>query len=344
MNGAGRQALCALAVAATLTSCDGIQSMTGGDGFHGQQFIGLFALFMGVTGLFYVAVALFLAVSLLRVHRAPQDRRTDPGRPGPGRAERGLMRALLGWTGLILVGLSVLTIGSYLADRNSARAAAAPAKLKITITAHQWWWEVEYQDPSPFNIFRTANELHLPRGIPVDITLRSDDVIHSFWAPNLAGKQDLIPGRSGEIRLIASHDGLYRAECAEFCGVQHAHMALDVTVQSPVEFTAWTDSRRAPAAAPESSLAAAGQDYFMKRECAACHSISGTSARGSIGPDLTHFAGRRSIAAGTYPMTRGHLYGWVADPQSAKPGNRMPVLALNAAELHALVAYLETLR
>lgn len=351
MRHSGRQPLFAIAAAAVLTSCDGVQSMTGGDGVHGQQFIVLFTWFTIVTGISYVLVLLFLGAAVLRKRRAQANpvgaahesdarRRDEP----PQGSEPGLMRGLIGWTGFILIGLTVLTVASYLADRNGARAASAPAPLKIAITAHQWWWEIEYQDPLPSNSFRTANELHLPRGVPASITLRSSDVIHSFWAPNLAGKRDLIPGRPGDMRLIAMSEGRYRAECAEFCGAQHAHMALDVTVESPQAFAAWIGRQRASAPPPSSPLTAVGYAYFMQRECAACHSISGTPARGTIGPDLTHLASRRSIAAGTLPMTRGHLYGWVADPQSAKPGNRMPVIGLAADELHALIAYLETLQ
>jgi cytochrome c oxidase subunit 2 len=180
--------------------------------------------------------------------------------------------------------------------------------------------------------------------VPVHIRLKSNDVIHSFWVPRLAGKQDLIPGRINDILLIAKRRGRYRGQCAEYCGVQHAHMALDVTAESPEDFKRWYTAQLAPAAMPTTPLARAGYDYFMTRECSTCHSITGTKASAQVAPDLTHLASRKTIAAGTLPMTRGHLYAWVADPQGPKPGNNMPYIGLEPQELHSVVAYLETLK
>jgi cytochrome c oxidase subunit 2 len=180
--------------------------------------------------------------------------------------------------------------------------------------------------------------------VPVRIILHSNDVIHSFWVPSLAGKQDLIPGRENDITIVPRKIGIYRGQCAEFCGVQHAHMALVVNVDRYSDFVKWWEQQLRPAAAPASPLALAGYNYVTTRECAMCHSIAGTSAGGTVGPDLTHFASRRSIAAGTMPMAKGNLYGWIADPQSQKPGTKMPTIGLEPNELHAIVAYLETLK
>jgi cytochrome c oxidase subunit 2 len=216
--------------------------------------------------------------------------------------------------------------------------------MQIVITANQWWWDVQYMDPLPSNIFRTANELHLPVGVPVQISLRSNDVIHSFWVPNLAGKQDMIPGRQVDIALKPLRTGVFRAQCAEFCGPQHAHMALDVTVESGADFDRWRRRQLASPPPPSTPLQLAGYRYVTGRQCSGCHAIAGTPANGQTAPDLSHFASRRTIAAGTLPMSRGHLYGWIADPQSSKPGTRMPTIGMGAGELHAVVAYLETLR
>jgi cytochrome c oxidase subunit 2 len=169
-------------------------------------------------------------------------------------------------------------------------------------------------------------------------------VIHSFWIPNLAGKQDLIPGRVTDIQILPQKTGTFRGQCAEFCGVQHANMALDVTVESKADFERWVAAQKRPAFAPMTMLQLAGYKYVTTRECSACHNIGGTPASGQIAPDLTHFASRRSIAAGTLPMSTGNLYGWVADPQSQKPGNKMPTIGLSPDELHAVVAYLGTLK
>lgn len=329
------------AAALTLAACDGIQSMTGGDGFHGRQFNSLFTLFMVVTGLSLLLVIAFLAGAVLRRSGRKRDGTPEAEAKHP---QPRMNAVLVGWIAFIVIGLTILTLASFFADRDAAKAAAHPDPLRITVTANQWWWDVQYEDALPSNIFRTANELHLPAGVPAKITLKSNDVIHSFWVPNLAGKQDLIPGRTVDIDLLPRNEGIYRGECAEFCGTQHAHMALDVTVESPAEFAAWRGRQQAPASPPPTRLATAGHAYFIARECAMCHNVTGTPASGRVGPDLTHFASRRSIAAGTYPMTRGHLYGWIADPQSAKPGNRMPTVGLSPDELHALAAYMESLK
>jgi cytochrome c oxidase subunit 2 len=212
------------------------------------------------------------------------------------------------------------------------------------VTARQWWWDVRYADDDASRIFRTANELHLPAGVPVHITLRSNDVIHSFWIPNLAGKQDMIPGRDSDLSVRPLREGVFRAQCAEFCGLQHARMALDVTVESPAAFAAWREAQLRPAAAAGSGAAAAGQAIVTGRQCASCHMIAGTPASGQVAPDLTHFASRRTIAAGTLEMNRANIAGWIADPQAHKPGNNMPKVPLGPAELEAVVAYLETLR
>jgi cytochrome c oxidase subunit 2 len=191
---------------------------------------------------------------------------------------------------------------------------------------------------------RTANDIHLPVGVPVNITLVSNDVIHSFWVPSLAGKQDLIPGRQNDISITPTKTGIYRGQCAEYCGAQHAHMALVVNVDSYGDFLKWWQHQLQPAPAPTTALARAGYAYVTSRQCSSCHAIAGTPASATVGPDLTHLASRRTIAAGTMPMGEGNLYGWIADPQSIKPGSRMPIVGLEPAELHAVVAYLETLK
>jgi cytochrome c oxidase subunit 2 len=162
--------------------------------------------------------------------------------------------------------------------------------------------------------------------------------------PSLAGKQDLIPGRVNDLTITPQRVGIYRGQCAEFCGAQHAKMALIVDVDSYADFIKWWEHQLQPARAPTTPQAQAGYDFVTGRNCSACHSIAGTPANGTVGPDLTHLASRRSIAAGSLPMGEGNLYGWVADPQSIKPGNHMPTIGLEPNELHAVVAYLETLK
>lgn len=309
-----------------LPACDGRQAMLGADGLDGTLFAGLWQVFLGVTLVFYLLVIAGLGWAMVRRREG-----------GEAIAET----ALIVWVGLTSVSLVGLTIASWLADRHMNRAAPA---LTVELTAHQWWWDVRYIGKLPSQTLRTANELHLPAGVPVRVILKSSDVIHSFWIPNLSGKQDMIPGRSNGIIIRPEKPGVYRGQCAEFCGLQHAHMGFDVTVQSPEEFRAWWTRSLQPARAPATALQKAGYAYVTTRECSTCHQILGTPASGTVAPDLTHVASRLSLGAGTYPLTRGHLYAWIADPQRAKPGNKMPYIGLEPNELHAVAAYLESLK
>jgi cytochrome c oxidase subunit 2 len=238
---------------------------------------------------------------------------------------------------LILIAASVLT------DRALAQLPLRGAAT-IEMTAHQYWWEARYGESRSSNYFTTANELHIPVGTPVQVTLHSNDVIHSFWVPNLQGKKDLIPGRTATIQLRADRAGTFRGQCAEFCGMQHANMAFLVIAEPPARYQEWTEHQRSAAAAPVSEEEKLGRRVFMGATCAQCHTISGTEAAGRIGPDLTHLASRKTIAAGMLPNTRGHLAGWILDPQQIKPGNSMPPSALAAEDLKALLAYLGTLQ
>ncbi|UIJ71013.1 cytochrome c oxidase subunit II [Aurantimonas sp. HBX-1] len=246
----------------------------------------------------------------------------------------------LGVTALILVGFTIWTV-DVMADID--RPPSDPV-FTIEVTGQQWWWEARYLDGNdPSREFETANELHIPVGKPVRIRLLSPDVIHSFWVPALAGKLDVIPGQVNETWIQADHPGVFRGQCAEYCGEQHAHMALRVFADPPADFQRWWDAQLAiPDAPPEGTLVAAGQQRFQLR-CGACHTVRGTLAQGEMGPDLTHLMSRSSIAAVTLPNTIGHLSGWISDPQQVKPGNHMPNLELSGPELQAIRAYLMTL-
>jgi cytochrome c oxidase subunit 2 len=227
-------------------------------------------------------------------------------------------------------------------------AAPGEAALIIEITGHQWWWDVKYKNPDPSQVFETANEIHVPIGRPVSIDLRAADVIHSFWVPNLTGKQDLIPGQDNVVSFTARRAGRYRGQCAEFCGWQHAHMAFWVIVQSADDFEAWRHvqlmaANPTPGDESEAQQVLKGKDTFITRGCALCHTIRGTDAGGRTGPDLTHLASRSTLAAGTLPNTKQDLIAWIADPQSIKPGNKMPKVPLDLSELDALGEYLRTL-
>jgi len=322
-----------------LASCTGVQNVLGGQGAEDTNFIRLFTVFMVVCTVMYLIVVAALVIAVWRKRTAAlsvDDRKHHE-------TSTAARRALVAWTALITVGLVGLTIASFFTDRSNAANGSRP-QLSLTVTANQWWWDVEYNSPDASRTLRTANEIHLPVGVPAQVTLKSNDVIHSFWIPNLAGKQDLIPGRVTDAQLLPNKMGLFRGQCAEFCGVQHAQMALDVTVESKTDFDRWYAAQLEPARSPTNPLQLAGYRYVTTRECGSCHAIAGTPAGGQVAPDLTHFASRRSIAAGALPMNRGNLYGWVADPQSQKPGNHMPTVGLASNDLHAIVAYLEALK
>jgi cytochrome c oxidase subunit 2 len=241
------------------------------------------------------------------------------------------------------VALIALLFASVVTGR-AIGSLRSPDALAIQITGYQWWWSVEYLNDDPSLRVTSANELHLPVGRPIAITLKSSDVIHSFWVPTLHGKTDLVPGRDNTTWLRVDRPGIFRGQCAEFCGVQHAHMALTVIAEPSGDFEEWLAAQRRPAAPPSTPEQSRGLEVVERGPCALCHTIQGTSAGARTAPDLTHFATRSTIAAGTAPNTRGYLGGWIADPQHLKPGNRMPATALSSADLQAVIAYLETLR
>jgi cytochrome c oxidase subunit 2 len=208
--------------------------------------------------------------------------------------------------------------------------------MTIHVTGHQWWWEARYDGTSVV----TANEIHIPVHTRVDVELSTADVIHSFWIPELNRKTDMIPGRANRQLLFADEPGTYRGQCAEFCGLQHAHMAVEVVAQPRAAFDRWLARERTPAAGQGNARGA----QLFQQSCSGCHAIRGTSAQGDVGPDLTHFASRSTIAALTLSNTRAHVREWIEHPQEVKPGNLMPDLRLSDADWDALTAYLETLR
>jgi cytochrome c oxidase subunit 2 len=240
---------------------------------------------------------------------------------------------------LIVIALTAL---SYVSQRH-LYARQAPAVV-IKITGRQWWWDVRYESDRPDQIVTTANELYVPAGQPITIKLAASDVIHSFWIPSLMGKQDLIPGQDNELQFTADRPGIYRGQCAEFCGWQHAHMGLMAVVLPQDQFAAWRTAQIAPAVAPGDAVRQKGAAIFQSKACVMCHTVRGSSAGSRVGPDLTHFASRKSIASATLPMSRGNIAAWIVDPQGIKPGTNMPNVALAPDEIDPLVSYLEGLR
>lgn len=217
---------------------------------------------------------------------------------------------------------------------------ASDRALKIRLTGYRWWWKVQYPGDVPAQEIVTANEIHIPTGRPVLIDAYSQDVIHSFWVAPLNGKRDLIPGHPSSIWIQADRAGRYEGQCAEFCGLQHAHMRLIVVAEPEEKFNAWLQAQRRPAGEPADELAQRGRNVFLSGPCVLCHTIRGTDAAGQVAPDLTHLASRATIASATLPNSRGNLAGWIVDSQHVKPGNAMPGNSLSAEDLQALLVYL----
>ena len=292
----------------------------------------LWWLMFWTCSVIYVVVigALFAALRNSRRGRPPSD-------------DRALRRSVMAASGLTVVILFALLFASVATGRAVASLGAAEA-LVIDVTGNQWWWDVTYENPTPSLRAKTANELHIPVGRQIRIQLKSNDVIHSFWVPNLHGKMDLIPGRQNVIWLQADRPGVFRGQCAEFCGLQHAKMAFTVVAESSDDFERWLAAQRQPAPPPSTPDQQHGLQIVERGPCAMCHTVAGTAAGGRTAPDLTHVATRSTIAAGTAPNTTGYLAGWIAGPQHLKPGAKMPSTGLSADELQAVLAYLETLR
>ncbi len=289
-----------------------------------------------------VGSAVFLVVTGFLLYAAWRGHRREESAAGP-EVERRITRWVVGATAATTLILLATLVYNFYTGRALA-AFADPGALTIRVTGQQWWWQVEYQDPVYSRRVLTANEIHVPVGRKVRLEVQSGDVIHSFWAPNLHGKLDLIPGYGGTTSFRVDRPGVYHGRCAEFCGLQHAKMDFLVIAEAPERFAAWYEQQLKAAAPPADSVQQKGQQVFLSKQCALCHTIRGTPANSRVGPDLTHLASRRTIASGVLPNTRGHLAGWVLDPQRIKPGTKMPPNQLASDELHALLSYLQSLK
>lgn len=320
---------------------DAPHSVTAPLGPWAEHVLRLFNLFMGVCTAVFVAVLAALAYVLWQRPRA--NAATPPDLSQVNRPEQRLRRnvaaAVIG-SGVLLI---ALTVASFFTDRALARLPLQDA-VHLELTGHQWWWSATYIDGDPDQYVTAANEIHIPVGKPILVKLKSGDVIHSLWLPNIAGKKDLIPGRTAVIQFRADKPGVYRGQCAEFCGFQHALMGLTFVAEPPGQFDAWKRASLANAADPATPQQERGKQLFESVSCAMCHTISGTLAAGKQAPDLTHVASRMTLAAGTLANTPENLAAWIADPQKHKPGANMPATPLSPEDLAAIVAYLGHLK
>ncbi len=317
---------------AIISGCTGNQSAINPKGAPAIHIAHLMSGIVAVCTLVWLLVMVMLVWALLR-------KRSDAGEQARERGLTTTVSAAVGATAVIIAGM---TIASFYTTRDIG--IPGEAALTITVRGQQWWWQVIYADPDPALTFQTANEIHIPVGRDVHVQLESTDVVHSFWVPSLAGKQDLVPGRTNSLLLRAERPGIYRGQCAEFCGLQHTHMAMMVIAEDPESFERWAVAQRGNSVNPGKPDAVAGQVAFIAKPCAACHTVRGTPAMGTTGPDLTHVGSRKTIAAGLLETTRGSLAAWIADPQTLKPGNNMPMVPLTSVELKNISAYMESLK
>jgi cytochrome c oxidase subunit 2 len=298
-----------------------------------------------------VSAAIFLLVEGVLLYSIVRFRRTPPGAAEPPQVY-GSMPIEIAWTAapaLIVFLLALILFRTEFEVRvNPDRPPPGAKPLYLTVIGRQWWWEYVYQKYDGKDIgFITANELHIPaseEGVPrpVYLTLKSADVAHSYWVPRLAGKTDLIPGRTNQMWFQTSEQGVFLGQCAEYCGTQHAHMLLRVIVDSPADFETWLDNQRKPAV--DDAAARAGRDVFLSQSCVNCHRVTGTSARGTYAPDLTHLMSRQTLAAGMVPNSRDELRRWLNNPQQVKPGCLMPAFGLSKSQVDLVVDYLMTLK
>jgi cytochrome c oxidase subunit II len=291
-------------------------------------------------GMLAAASVVFLgAVALLLLGAV---RRTRPGLPLLGEREGAFIGLVvifgMGIPVVVLVALFAIANRVVLPDTDAPKASTT--RMTIRVIGHQWFWEVRY----PGSTAVTANEIHIPVRTRVNVVAETHDVIHSFWVPQLNRKIDMVPGHPNRVLLYADQPGRFRGQCAEFCGLQHAHMALSVYADSPDRFRAWLAGQARPRTAPRTPAARTGERVFLSKQCASCHAIRGTPAKGRVGPDLTHLRSRATLAALTIPNRRVDLDHWIHDPQDIKPGANMPALKLTPAEFRSVLDYLESLR
>lgn len=317
--------------ALALSGCRDVQSILSPIGPEADRVHLLSWILFAGSGAIFLAVLVLAALALIGT---PQSRRW-----------LATERLVIGG-GIVfpVITLSVLLIYGFGVMRAGGTVAADGEPLRVEVVGEQWWWRVVYGDAGGERV-ETANELRIPTGRAVELSLTTADVIHSFWVPNLAGKVDMIPGRTNRLTLLADSPRVSRGQCAEYCGGAHALMSFFVIALPPEEFARWYEAARAPARDPQTEQERRGQALFLASGCGACHTVRGTPAAGTIAPDLTHVGSRRSLAAATLPNDAAALARWIRDSQHIKPENRMPPYGIfSEGELDALAAYLASLR
>lgn len=324
--------LFALSIFATALPSSISQSALSPAGPQAETPYQLWYVFAWLFTTLWVIVVGFMIVGLLFRGRAARIRE---------RASEKAVATAAGFTAIVLFALIIM---SSAVGRETHLDQAKANELRVRVTGHQWWWEFQYRNGPADHYLTTANELHIPVGRRIKVEVRSGDVIHSFWVPSLSPKMDAIPDHFNEIVFQANRTGTYRGQCAEFCGLQHAHMGFLVVAESPADFTNWFDSQLEPSAENLTAEQQLGRQVFLSSPCVVCHTVRGTSAFGGAAPDLTHLASRSTIGAALVSNTPGNLSGWITDSQRMKPGTYMPPIDIASEDMQPLLSYLGALK
>jgi cytochrome c oxidase subunit II len=331
-------AAAALLAPTLLAGCGGSQNALDP---HSHQTTDIANLFWVMAAVSFGGLALITGLLVLAwVRRGRRGLGSDTEEPHPGEKPAWFVVVGMGVVFPLMVIVALFVVADWGIVSVTQAPAASSTAMTVDAIGHQWWWEFRY----PGRRAVTADELHIPVATRINLVAKTADVIHSFWVPELNRKIDTIPGQENRILLYANKVGVYRGQCAEFCGLQHAHMGTLVFVQPKAQFRAWLKKQAAPAARPTATAARRGEQAFLAGSCSSCHAIRGTSARGYVGPDLTHLASRTTLAGLTIPNSRSYLARWIVDSQHFKPGNDMPDFRLRQSQLQSLVAYLEGLK
>jgi cytochrome c oxidase subunit II len=321
-----------------LAGCGGPQNALNPHSHASADIANLFWVMMAVA---FGGLALITGMLIFAwVRRGRRGFGADPDDPHPGEKPSWFVVVGMGVVFPLMVIVALFIVGNGVILRVTQAPAASSTAMTVETIGHQWYWAFRY----PGTRAVTADELHIPVATRVNLVAMTADVIHSFWVPALNRKIDTIPGRRNRILLYANKPGVFRGQCAEYCGLQHTHMGMLVVVQPKAQFQAWLRKQSAPATAPTTQLERSGRRAFLGGACSSCHAIRGTSARGFVGPDLTHLGSRTTLAGLTIPNRPNYLARWITDSQQFKPGNQMPDFHLPQSEVRALVAYLESLR
>ena len=322
-----------IAAVALLAGCGGDQSTLNPKSEQSRHIANLWWGMLVAAAIVFGGAVVMLLIGWLR---------RTPGLPFVGERE-GVSNGLVVAFGAVVPVIALVAL-FIIANVDVIDTTAAPApgstKMTIRVTGHQGVWAVRY----PGTAAVTANEIHIPTRTRVNVVATTEDVIHSFWVPELNRKIDMVPGRSNRVLLYADKPGVYRGQCAEFCGLQHAHMSFAVFADPPDRFRAWLANESRPRRAPTTTVGRTGEQTFMTSQCASCHTIRGTKAQGAVGPDLTHFGSRTTLAAYLLKNDPNEVARWIDDPQHVKPGNKMPALGLTQSQIGQIVPYLESLK